>query len=179
MYAGSKIDPAEGFFMSSIQNTIADIRKKHNLTQDGFAEKLFVTRQAVSRWENGETTPTIDTLKTIAELFGVDANTLLGLAETPVCQSCAMPLQGLEDFGSNADGSANTDYCAHCFKGGGFTHNRSVEEQVRSNLRFLDAFNQTNGTNYTEAEALDVLTAHLKTLKRWKRQGAGNYAHSE
>ena len=42
---------------------IIEIRKISGLTQNGLAAKLFVTRQAVSRWENGETTPTVDTLK--------------------------------------------------------------------------------------------------------------------
>ncbi|MEE0146044.1 MAG: helix-turn-helix transcriptional regulator, partial [Senegalimassilia anaerobia] len=36
------------------------VRRAHNLTQDQLAEKLYVTRQAVSRWERGEVTPGID-----------------------------------------------------------------------------------------------------------------------
>lgn len=63
---------------------IIDIRKTCNLTQEEFAAKLFVTRQAVSRWENGETTPTIDTLKTISELFKIDANFFFGTSENPI-----------------------------------------------------------------------------------------------
>ena len=46
--------------------TILKLRKHLNLSQNEFAEKLSVTRQAVSRWENGETVPNIDTLKLIA-----------------------------------------------------------------------------------------------------------------
>ena len=38
------------------------VRRAHNLTQDQLAEKLYVTRQAVSRWERGEVTPGIDTV---------------------------------------------------------------------------------------------------------------------
>ena len=45
------------------------IRKKHNLTQDAMAEKLLVTRQAVSRWETGETVPNIDTAQNYIEVF--------------------------------------------------------------------------------------------------------------
>lgn len=147
---------------------IIELRNKHGLTQNELAKKCFVTRQAVSRWETGETVPNTDTLKILSRIFNVEAGTLLGLTEPPICQSCAMPLHELEDFGTNADGTANTEYCAHCFHSGGFTHNRTVEEQVSSNLRFLDMFNQTNGTHYTEAEAMEVLTAHLRTLKRWR-----------
>lgn len=94
----------------SLKNQILDIRKNNNLTQDEFAEKLFVTRQAVSRWENGETTPAIDTLKTISKLFNVDADIFFGNAAT-VCQSCAMPLNSVDDIGDNEDKSANLEYC--------------------------------------------------------------------
>ena len=41
------------------------VRCTHNLTQDQLAAKLFVTRQAVSRWERGEVTPGIDMMKLI------------------------------------------------------------------------------------------------------------------
>ena len=50
---------------------LLDLRKKNHLTQDELAEKLFVTRQAVSRWESGETTPNIETLKALSKLFDV------------------------------------------------------------------------------------------------------------
>lgn len=40
-----------------------ELRTKHGLSQDALAEKVFVTRQAVSRWENGETVPNTETLK--------------------------------------------------------------------------------------------------------------------
>ncbi len=58
---------------------IKELRKINNLTQDEFAQKLFVTRQAVSRWENGETIPSIDTLKLISNIFGISINTLVDI----------------------------------------------------------------------------------------------------
>lgn len=153
----------------NLQDTILDIRRKNGLTQEEFAEKLFVTRQAVSRWENGETTPAIETLKKISELFKVDANALLGFSEIPVCQSCAMPLKSLDDFGTNNGGTINTEYCRHCFDAGKFTHDRTIEEMVESNMKFLDEFNSQNGTAYSANEARDILKLHLMTLKRWKK----------
>jgi len=39
---------------------ILDLRTRNGLSQDELAEKIFVTRQAVSRWENGETVPGIE-----------------------------------------------------------------------------------------------------------------------
>lgn len=154
----------------NLHTTILDVRKKSGLSQEEFAEKLFVTRQAVSRWENGETTPTIDTLKAVAEIFSVDANTLLGLKETPICQSCAMPLKSIGDFGTNADDTVNTEYCGYCFVSGGFSHERTLEEMIESNLKSLDEFNAGNGTNYTEDDARNILKLHLATLKRWKKE---------
>ena len=66
--------------------TILNLRKKHQLTQNEMADKLFVTRQAVSRWENGETVPSTDTLKIISKTFGIPINTLLGQPRNTVCQ---------------------------------------------------------------------------------------------
>ena len=58
---------------------LLDIRNKNKLTQEQMAKRLFVTRQAVSRWENGETMPNIDTLKIISTVFKVPIGNLLGL----------------------------------------------------------------------------------------------------
>ena len=44
------------------KDVIYDLRTKNGLSQDELAEKVFVTRQAVSRWETGETTPNVETL---------------------------------------------------------------------------------------------------------------------
>ena len=52
------------------KDILLELRKKNNLSQDKMAEKLLVTRQAVSRWENGETIPNTDTLKIISKTFG-------------------------------------------------------------------------------------------------------------
>ena len=56
---------------------IYDLRTKNGLSQEELAEKVFVTRQAVSRWENGETTPNVETLKLLSKFFDVSINTLL------------------------------------------------------------------------------------------------------
>lgn len=148
---------------------LTDLRTKHGLTQDEMAKRLFVTRQAVSRWENGNTTPNPDTLKMISEEFKVSINNLLGGEDHAICQSCAMPLQEVEDLGIEADGGVNTEYCSHCYQEGGFTHDRTIEEMVETNLRFLDEFNAQNGSNYSEDEARAILGMHLATLKRWNQ----------
>ncbi|MDD5843595.1 MAG: helix-turn-helix transcriptional regulator, partial [Solobacterium sp.] len=54
------------------------LRNKAGLSQEELAEKVYVTRQAVSRWETGETLPNTETLKQLSRLYNVSINTLLG-----------------------------------------------------------------------------------------------------
>lgn len=60
-----------------IKDILFNLRKTNHLTQDEMAKKLFVTRQAVSRWENGETIPNVDTLKLISNIFDISINSLI------------------------------------------------------------------------------------------------------
>ena len=60
------------------KDIIAQLRTKNGMSQAEIAEKVFVTRQAVSRWETGETQPNTETLKLLSRLFDVSINTLLG-----------------------------------------------------------------------------------------------------
>ena len=150
------------------KEVLVNLRNKRGFTQDEMAEKLFVTRQAVSRWETGDTVPNTETLKLISKEFSVSINTLLGQPQELYCQSCAMPLQEIDDFGTEADGGISTEYCTHCYQNGNFTHGHTIEEMVESNLQFLNEWNAQNGSSYTEDEAKAILTAHLANLKRWK-----------
>ena len=61
------------------KDVIFELRTKTGLSQEELAEKLYVTRQAVSRWETGETVPNTETLKLLSKLFDVSINTLLVL----------------------------------------------------------------------------------------------------
>ena len=75
------------------KDILVELRTKNNLSQEELATKVMVTRQAVSRWETGETTPNTETLKLLSKLFDVSINTLLGSPRQLVCQCCGMPLQ--------------------------------------------------------------------------------------
>ena len=68
------------------KDVLFELRSKRGMTQDELAEKVFVTRQAVSRWEKGETVPNSETLKQLSTFFNVSINTLLGSPRTLVCQ---------------------------------------------------------------------------------------------
>ena len=151
-----------------IKEILLDLRKRSGLTQEAMAEKLFVTRQAVSRWETGETTPNTETLKLLSKEFNVSINSLLGEPQQLYCQSCSMPLNDIDELGTDADGGITLDFCVHCYSDGTFNQNIGLEEMVEINLQFLDSFNAQNGTSLTEDEARVLYREHLATLKRWK-----------
>lgn len=152
-----------------VQQTIRAVREKEGLTQQQLADKLFVTRQAVSRRERGRTMPDLDTLKKLAQLFGVDARTLLGLDAGAVCQSCGTALRTWDDLGTDAHGAPDLAFCAYCMRQGAFGPETTLEQMVESNLASLDRFNKENGTNYTVDEARAILLEYLGTLKRWRK----------
>ena len=149
------------------KDSIFQLRRSLGLSQEEFAQQLFVTRQAVSRWETGETTPGIDTLKRIAETFGVSTDALLGHSP-PLCQSCGMALLQDRDRGTEVDGSRSSSYCAFCYQGGSFTRELTLEEMVESNLQDLEHWNRANGLHLTQEEARQGLKDFLPTLRRWR-----------
>ena len=55
-------------------------RRELNLSQEDLADKLFVTRQAISKWENDKATPTMTNLRELSEVFGVDMAYFIGQA---------------------------------------------------------------------------------------------------
>ena len=103
------------------------LRTKSGMSQDELAEKVFVTRQAVSRWENGETTPGVEALKLLSKFFDVSINTLLGSPRKLICQCCGMPLDD-STLSREPDGEFNEDYCKWCYADGEFTY--SSKEQL-------------------------------------------------
>ena len=48
----------------------------------------------------------------------------------PFCQSCAMPMEKLEDFGTNVGGNQNKEYCRYCYQNGKFTEPDITREQM-------------------------------------------------
>lgn len=62
--------------MNNFGEIIKDIRKKNNLTQKELADKLYVTYQAVSKWENNKSIPDISILQNISKMFNIDLNYL-------------------------------------------------------------------------------------------------------
>ncbi|MDO5602369.1 MAG: zinc ribbon domain-containing protein [Oscillospiraceae bacterium] len=150
------------------KNVILELRKSLGLSQEEFAAKLPVTRQAVSRWENGDTIPNTDMLKLIAETFDVSADYLLGRPAAQ-CQSCGMILEKDSDKGTERGGGRCGEYCAFCYQQGNFTQDITMEEMAEQNLQELDQWNASMGLHLTRAEAKAQLMEFLPTLKRWKK----------
>ena len=97
------------------KDVLKKLREDNNLTQDQMADRLMVTRQAVSRWEVGDTQPNTDTLKIISKEFNVSINTLLGSPRQLICQCCGMPLSEDSMISKEPDGSFNVNIAvAHC-----------------------------------------------------------------
>ena len=103
------------------KDVILGLRTKKGMSQDELAEKVFVTRQAVSRWENGETTPNTETLKLLSKLFDVSINTLLGSPRQLICQCCGMPLEDATTS-KEPNGDFNEEYCKWCYADGEYMY---------------------------------------------------------
>ena len=102
------------------KDIILEMRTKKGMSQEELAEKVFVTRQAVSRWETGETVPNTETLKQLSKLFDVSINTLLGSPRQLVCECCGMPIDD-SNVSHEKDGAFNEDYCKWCYADGEYT----------------------------------------------------------
>jgi hypothetical protein len=83
------------------------------------------------------------------------------------CQRCGMPMEKPEDFGTNADGSKNEDYCCYCYDKGAFFYPEATMEQViESCLPHV-----VPDVWADEATAKAAMSEHFPTLKCWKKTG--------
>ena len=142
------------------KDVLRSLRKERGLSQEELAEKIFVTRQAVSRWETGETLPTPETLQLLSALYDVSINTLLGSPRKLVCQCCGMPLED-SVLSREPDGSLNEEYCKWCYTEGKFAYS-SLEEL----LDFLEG--TMSNESWTPKQVRAYLQGYLPQLKHWK-----------
>ncbi len=143
------------------QDVIYRLRTQSGMSQDELAEKVFVTRQAVSRWETGDTVPGTETLKLLSNLFKVSINTLLGSPEQLICQCCGMPLED-KILSRNKDGSINENYCQWCYADGVYTYS-SMEDLIDVCVRHMVS------ENVSEEQARSYMKQMLPKLDYWKR----------
>lgn len=145
----------------STKDVIYELRTKNGLSQDDLAEKVFVTRQAVSRWENGETVPNTETLKLLSGLFNVSINTLLGSPRQLICQCCGMPLED-EIIGRDKDGMLNENYCKWCYADGVYTYS-NMDDLIEVCVGHMA------NEDFSEDAARSYMKQLLPTLDYWKR----------
>ncbi len=140
---------------------LCQLRNRKGMSQDELAEKVFVTRQAVSRWENGETTPNVETLKLLSKVFDVSINTLLGFPRKLICQCCGMPLDD-STISKETDGSFNEEYCKWCYTDGEFKY--------ESKEQLIDFCVQHMANESWPAEQVRVhMEAVVPYLNHWKK----------
>ena len=143
------------------KDVIYELRTKNGLSQDELAEKVFVTRQAVSRWENGETVPNTDTLKLLSKQFNVSINTLLGAPRQLICQCCGMPLEDAV-IGREKDGTLNEDYCKWCYADGVYTYS-DMDDLIEVCIPHMAK------EGFSEEQARAYMKQMLPQLNYWKR----------
>ena len=82
----------------------------------------------------------------------------------PFCQSCAMPMEKSEMFGTHEDGSKSDEYCTFCFQKGTFTEpDISMQEMIDKCVAIMD-----QQKIMPEDQARDLMTKTIPSLKRWK-----------
>ena len=145
------------------KDVLIRLREKSGMSQQDLADRMFVTRQAVSRWERGETLPSPDLLKKLSEVFQVSINTILGSPRQLICQSCGMPLED-DIMGHDADGSMNRDYCKWCYDGGKYLSDCTMEEMADF---CADIMAKEQGADQEQART--YLMEFLPKLDRWKK----------
>ncbi len=143
------------------KDVLHELRTKNGLSQEELAEKVFVTRQAVSRWETGETVPNTETLKLLSRLYNVSINTLLGSPRQLICQCCGMPLED-SILGRDRDGALNENYCQWCYADGTYTYS-DMDDLINVCVGNMVS------DNFSEEQARAYLKQTLPALDYWKR----------
>lgn len=109
---------------------------------DNIPEKKLITKIMIPVKERGET-------KMESMIF---------------CQSCGMPLQKDEDFGTDKDGGKNEDYCVYCYKDGAFTDDVTMDEMIAFCAEHVDDWDM----KMTKEEAIAMMRENFPKLKRWQ-----------
>ena len=143
------------------KDVIQSLRNKAGLSQEELAERVYVTRQAVSRWETGETTPNTETLKLLSREFAVSINTLLGEPRQLICQCCGMPLDD-SSISREPDGVFNEEYCKWCYADGEYMYH-DMDELIE-----VCAGHMAND-QFTPEQVRAYMKSMLPQLNYWKQ----------
>ena len=144
------------------KDILKTLREKKGFTQEQLADRVLVSRQAVSRWETGETQPNTETLKLLSKTLDASINTLLGSPRQLICQCCGMPLYEDDVISREPDGDFNEEYCKWCYVDGDF-----IYKQKDSLIDFL-LQHMPNPQNQSDEERRKFYDSMLSQLKHWK-----------
>lgn len=89
--------------------------------------------------------------------------------EEKFCQSCGMPLHDPNEYGTNADGSFNDEYCKYCYAEGKFTKQCTMDEMIDHCAQFVEEFNKDSEQKMTREEAIKQMRMFFPHLKRWRK----------
>lgn len=148
-----------------IKDALREIREHNHMTQEEFADLAMVSRQAVSRWETGETRPNVETLRRLSREFDVSINTLLGSPRVLVCQCCGMPMRDDTQISREPDGGLNENYCIWCYSGGVFAYGT-----MDSLLDFL-LTHMPNPENLSDEARRAQYLGQISQLEHWRNPG--------
>ncbi len=144
-----------------VKDVLFRLRTEKGISQEELAKELLVTRQAVSRWENGDTIPNTETLKLLSKFYDVSINTLLGSPRELICQCCGMPLED-SSISREKDGALNEEYCKWCYEDGKFVY--SSKEQL---IDFC--VEHMANENWPKEQVRAHMEAVVPELKHWKK----------
>ncbi len=149
---------------SNLIGHCTDLNSPYKFVQNYWVEDLLTEYERVKKLNIGKVTEIREAYPTYNyfHLTDPDNNIIEVTGSYHICQSCGMGMHH-SDYGTNADGSANTDYCRYCYQGGSFAKDETMEEMLESLIPFYvgDEFE-------TSEESREYLIRMLPALKRWK-----------
>lgn len=122
-----------------IANRLVNLRKENNLSQEALAEKLGISRQAVSKWERAEASPDTDNLILLARLYGISLDELLKTEDeipTPESEEAAT---------SEEDKYSNRDEYVHVGLDG--VHVKNAKEEVHVGWKGIHVENEKDSVH--------------------------------
>jgi len=87
----------------------------------------------------------------------------MDLEDVKICQSCGMPMESPEDFGTDADGKKSKEYCQYCWQDGTFTSDVDLAEFIEMQVAIA-----VEKMGMEESEAREVAQTTLPELNRWR-----------
>lgn len=150
---------------SNLIGHCTDLNSPYKFVQNYWVEDLLTEHERVKELNIGDITEITEAYPTYNyfHLTDPDNNVIEVTGGYHICQSCGMEMHE-SDYGKNADGSINTDYCKYCYPNGKFGKNETMEEMIESCIPFYigERFD-------TAEEAREHLIKLYPTLKRWKK----------